>query len=1006
MNCLQTARAWGYPYDYLRQKREAKAATPKKRQRSHDNLRDRRPTSASEKPLEMRLNRMSHYDLEGNDTGMKSPPRPKTSESWVSSSPTPIKIPDHWNLPTLTREKGFEMWRNNSVPSIWSMEIWTKYPPGWSMRRALREVGVEELEENEYRDGESVCRALLSRGIPWRQITKISSKEAVFEQMKPVCGRPFKDLCICSDCFDEAEKRDKRKNIFDKNSLNRLGSLKRKPRLGSGGSTGGGAFQGKKDQPPKSSDRVIMRSRRRGEIAAGFKFLKNFKKVLSVKIAEDKDQKGVEDHDQTNIKSPENQSGEGDNSLGHDTLTNAFEKFAIEDQGDHELKKSQFHDVVHSMGHRLLDLLDEQEILQDAQYETISYDEFLTIYSSYEEAEEVKVQKLFQQLISEGAETVHVEKLWDCLLPYGFFASQKAITFILDRDVFTEPDLSFDDFYSVIIYFSFSTGFSPDEMENCRLAFTRFDNLKQGIIQKSLVPDMVRWLGFHSLNLDTNEIFKDYADNLDFDDFLRSVQSYRLAEWNEVNRIFAEADERGDNVLSTEEMRNLIKVRLRCNVAEDKLHELVPKGGFFTKIDLREIFHELNNVTSGFSKQEKNYWTDIFDKFAGEDRNLDVAECARLTRFLGFHFTRSELEEKIHRVDVDLSGSLSNGEFLVLVSIFHEEEKLWLLQNWKKFVKMDMDARESEASGEESPPESSDSEFEEVAKYTIPVSYFLSMLEERVAEHVPQIIPKRLTKKEFFDLHATVKKLAQEAFRGTACFRKTELLLIDQGFDAFRGLNPGIPLKQLPRVISFLIPEIGAFSFEKRAEVSSICQHCLKFESDTEIARRPKQTTFLPGQDPSGKILYLTGFYHLIRYAYDDCEEQIIMKEQKVVEESGYGMKEVSDLREMFLSRSEVSVERALIYEVNLISLEQVTDIIEAVSKGQLEGRAPDPTLSERACSVIVHALKEGTIHTTAVESMDETHPHDIGPYLEFDQFLRLMHMIDLNKQNQEEKAE
>jgi len=66
MNCLQTARAWGYPYDYLRQKREAKAATPKKRQRSHDNLRDRRPTSASEKPLEMRLNRMSHYDLEGN----------------------------------------------------------------------------------------------------------------------------------------------------------------------------------------------------------------------------------------------------------------------------------------------------------------------------------------------------------------------------------------------------------------------------------------------------------------------------------------------------------------------------------------------------------------------------------------------------------------------------------------------------------------------------------------------------------------------------------------------------------------------------------------------------------------------------------------------------------------------------------------------------------------------------------------------------------------------------
>mmetsp|Transcript_15825 Transcript_15825/g.37287 ORF Transcript_15825/g.37287 Transcript_15825/m.37287 type:complete len:1068 (+) Transcript_15825:39-3242(+) len=158
---------------------------------------------------------------------------------------------------------------------------------------------------------------------------------------------------------------------------------------------------------------------------------------------------------------------------------------------------------------------------------------------------------------------------------------------------------------------------------------------------------------------------------MDFGEFRHFLRCYEHEQRNAHKEAFKQVDEDGSGDVDLREMQELLRSvgfePLR-HVLEEVLAEVdEDKSGALNFIEFEQVMRLLKE-REGFTKSEFRAMKELFVRF---DRtgsgSMTVSEVNLAFEWLGFTFSEELVEELITNVDADKSGTISQGEWLMLL---------------------------------------------------------------------------------------------------------------------------------------------------------------------------------------------------------------------------------------------------------------------------------------------------------------------------------------------------
>jgi len=895
MNYLQVTRLWAPDFQYLASRKKRKKTAPEADKWAE-------PTS-KEFNLIRKIKRTTHYNNEGRDLGMEPPDF--DAQHWISDSPTPRKIPEKWWDPST--QKINQICEANGIPTKWSNPKWYHMPPGISVKKALILTGHKKLKPQDFSTGPVFSSLLTKLRIPWRQMTTLDNIEQLMYQMESFCGEPIENLCICKLCCQESERADKRKFAVEARTQERLMRLQMVANASEKGRTA--RFNTKNqmiDQNEKKEfqDKTglltkVMLKTRQNSIAQSVPH--------AIKIDDDKQQKrdkqrlkGIQTR--SSIASSVVASPEAD-EFGHLYMRKVYDRFAS--QIDGELDKENFVDVIRYLGHKILDAELIQELIENSstEYATLSFEEFLDMYSQLERREEDRLAQIFDEYDEDHSGTLEYGELESLFFEFGFFPEDGSLEEIIGRTADSNVKLNFEEFITVFLYFSNSRGFTKKEISYFKKCFEKFDIDGSDSISAEEFKMLLIWIGC-SFKYKIPQWVEESEHGLDFDEFLSLMQEYRMAEYRHIRKLFHQADTDQSGDLSSTEIRSLVE-ELDISASNDALNELIPDDSNLTVDQFRVLIRKLNSG-SGFSTAEQDFWKNEFATFAGDDQDMDAAECLNLLRWMGFHVSVNDVMNFILSVDVDKSNTLSVDEFLRLIRRVTKEEEDYLNRRFDSIK----------------PYKQKDG----LINKRVHKKYYARLLEPFKSFFKYVEMPDVIHRSQFWIIHGKLIRLYQEDFRENACFGLQEILELRKRFDKFKlSHEKHIPANKIPKILSLLIPSINSKSFHERLELSKQYSRFLKM--DEMFKNEPPQTKYLR--------LGFENFIKMVRLAYDALEKELLAYEHEVIQHSCFSLAAIQKFRSLFQAKRSGQTVCVMVYRLDVLLIQDLQILLES-SKLQL----------------------------------------------------------------------
>ncbi|CAE8685128.1 unnamed protein product [Polarella glacialis] len=161
-----------------------------------------------------------------------------------------------------------------------------------------------------------------------------------------------------------------------------------------------------------------------------------------------------------------------------------------------------------------------------------------------------------------------------------------------------------------------------------------------------------------------------------FWEFLVCARRLREMQHMELTELFEKEDTDEDNLVSVDELKELIKplgFTLMKAELEALLEELSIAEDAFIDFDAVWSFVLACREHNGFTEEEAEEFTGFFNKFCDESGEMPNLAVFDLLRYMGHTSTLEEVAVLVEKVDFNGNGTMDSGEFLRLMRLQKEQ---------------------------------------------------------------------------------------------------------------------------------------------------------------------------------------------------------------------------------------------------------------------------------------------------------------------------------------------
>eukprot|EP00929_Paragymnodinium_shiwhaense_P102021 TRINITY_DN65229_c0_g1_i1.p1 TRINITY_DN65229_c0_g1~~TRINITY_DN65229_c0_g1_i1.p1 ORF type:complete len:1163 (+),score=322.79 TRINITY_DN65229_c0_g1_i1:156-3644(+) len=523
------------------------------------------------------------------------------------------------------------------------------------------------------------------------------------------------------------------------------------------------------------------------------------------------------------------------------------------------------------------------KVLSDiTDHSAINEVEFIRFVGSYIGLQTESYGVAFRECDADGSGYVEADELAELLKNLGVEPMRHVLDEVIQEvDEDGAGSLDLHEFMLLMNLIRERECFTKQEYEDFMLVFKRFDVSNAGELATEEVVHLLHWLGYTLDKDDAEEIVStvdvDGGGTLDVREFLMCMRKVREEEVETVKNAFAHCDADGSGTISGAEMDATLRVlgyithpqavtdaMLDCRLEPD------------CELDLSDFFKVLQvyRQREGLCNEDIADVEMAFQQYNRDEHGeLSTLDVGKLLRRLGFNPSFEQQQRYVYRVDADRSGNLNLLELRKLIRLVLDEETEVLRM---AFDEMDTATRSRGLITLEDADRI-------LAGLQFPggLNPVLEALPEELTISAAHGYQKRINFLQFVRIMGRALRTARRIFREDGGFTKPEIEALKEQFRHFDVDDSGdICNCELIRVIESLFPKVAH-----------------------SPAMRPKLVALLMEVDQDGDgSLDFSDFVRLMRQFRDLENREFAAKEEKVIEDTGFAVSEVKELRELFVT--------------------------------------------------------------------------------------------------------
>jgi len=309
-------------------------------------------------------------------------------------------------------------------------------------------------------------------------------------------------------------------------------------------------------------------------------------------------------------------------------------------------------------------------------YTTMNLSEFIYFMEEYEHREHNWAKKLFVEYDTDHSDTLDMEEISVLFDDLGFTPMTHVIHDIIEEvDPETPDELTFDEFWQVMLHLRINEGFTRAEVQHFMELFEKFDDDGSGELESKELGRILIYLGYAIEPAVIKNILKEVDTNgngaLDSREFKVCMRKVQEREVTHIQQVFAECDEDGSGGIGAEELVHILRA-LGYFPEQEEIQDALTDIGVSpeSELDFDQLwrFLEVYRGREGFSRADM---AEICEVFAIADKDgsgqLEVLELGHMFAMLGCTITVNQAQRFVANVDIDGSGTLDLREFTKVV---------------------------------------------------------------------------------------------------------------------------------------------------------------------------------------------------------------------------------------------------------------------------------------------------------------------------------------------------
>lgn len=549
-------------------------------------------------------------------------------------------------------------------------------------------------------------------------------------------------------------------------------------------------------------------------------------------------------------------------------------------------------------------------------YSTLSLNEFTVFVKKYKDRQREYYKEVFNENDSDNSGAVDKTELRELLNNVGIVPLKHVLEQVMEEvDEDGSGTVGFDEFEKVMEILRVREGFTKSEVEEFEHAFKKFDRDGSGEIDTDELIGILGWLGYTQ----SDAVVKEVLQKVDFDgsgsvskeEFLVCMRQFRQKEVDNVNALIAECDTDGSGTINSAELRGLLKT-LGYKLSPDVLREIEKDAGCAEKAEMtfNDLWQmiRLFRMREGFLRAEVEELKEGFDKYDKRGHGeVDCIDLGHILRWLGYSPSLQEQQILVAEVDIDHSGLLDFSEFMKLM---RKKREAFFTKTFQAFCKHEVECEAEAGTGQ--------LKMETVLKALRLVGVFKVPFEIDKDQTIDFEVFVRMVKKSH--------DIARDSFRANAGFTDDEVRGYKDAFNMYDADRSGdISNRELQRLLVDLYPA-DAQSKESREKLAKVMEAA--------------------DADGNGRLDF-GDFLRMNRQYQTELENDRILKEHLVIEETGFDSSEVEGYRSLFKQESTrnaggqltFSDIRRMIHSIVPLGAKHLVDLKEIIGKsGLVEG--------------------------------------------------------------------
>jgi calmodulin len=507
-------------------------------------------------------------------------------------------------------------------------------------------------------------------------------------------------------------------------------------------------------------------------------------------------------------------------------------------------------------------------------YITIDMNEFNAFMEEYELKEQEQSQALFLEYDADGSGALDMDEISHLFAFLGFTPMAHVIEDII-KDVGTKSpgELSFGEFWQVMLHLRINEGFSRAENEKFMELFKTFDADFSGELEAKELARILVYLGY-AMEPDVvadilKEVDCDGNGSLDAREFQVCMRKVREREVQHTKRIFAECDEDGSGGIDPPELLKILRSLgyfPEMEEISDALAEIHHDPE--EELNFDQLFHflEVFRNSEGFSRADLAEIRKVFD-IVDEDGSgqLEVSELSHMFALLGCSTTCNQAQRFVANVDIDGSGTLDFREFTKVVRQLSQNDCQKARQ---AFINKGQDGGKPKIS--------------EVLQTLVPLALDKDM--DKAASRLSELEEANEGNLDQFDFVANIVALRKKT---------AEYMKRNEGF-GYAEVNG------LRKQFSFY--DASKTGFLNDAEVCHLFEDLYPDLCESSLYR-PKLLEIMKTTE-RGKVEFRE-FLKLARKCRDLSDRQKVLREREAMKITGFSQLEVKEFRDLFLEKGD-----------------------------------------------------------------------------------------------------